>query len=148
MDEDAAGTEQAKREVVTAHGHENVAGTHGSTFELTSDDYLTPAGDCIVGVESDRVPCEFDDAFVTACQDATAKVTVTLEAGGHTDRVCARGHPDLTFESARSLVVRTSEYVDDRTVAVGADHAAADLSRALIDALADGSALRCTLAVA
>jgi len=37
--------------------------------------------------------------------------------------------------------------VDDRTVFVGADGAAADLDRDLIDALADGGALTLTLTV-
>ncbi|MFD1525835.1 DUF371 domain-containing protein, partial [Halolamina salina] len=36
---------------------------------------------------------------------------------------------------------------DDRTVFVGADGAAADLDRELIDALADGAALTLTLTV-
>jgi len=63
------------------------------------------------------------------------------------DEIHARGHPDLTFESDRSAVVRTSTYVDDRTVAVGADAAAADLDRALVAALADGAGLTLTLTV-
>ena len=98
-------------ETVAARGHEHVAATHASTFEVTTDDWLTPAGDCIVGVEADRAP------------------------------------PDLTFASDRSLVVRTSDYVDDRTVAVGADAAAADLDRSLVRALADGAALTVRLRV-
>ena len=49
---------------VHASGHENVSATHGSTFEVTSDDWLTPAGDCILAVEADAVPAAFDDDFV------------------------------------------------------------------------------------
>lgn len=136
-----------KTEVVTAHGHENVSGQHGSTFEVTSDDYLTPAGDCILGIEADRVPASFDDSFVEACQQREATVTVTLETEGHTEQVEARGHPDLTFESDRSMVVRTSEYVDERTVAVEAEKAAVDIDRSLVSALADGASLTVTLTV-
>jgi hypothetical protein len=44
-------------------------------------------------------------------------------------------------------VVRTSTYVDDRTVAVGADAAAADLDRDLVATLADGVDLTVTLTV-
>lgn len=136
-----------RRETVSARGHEHVVATHGSTFELTSDDYLTPAGDCIVGVEADRVPREFDDSFVAACTDRNATITAVLEADGHTDRVVAEGHPELSFGSDRSMVVRTSRYVDDRTVAVGADKAAADLDRDLVAALADGASLACSFRV-
>ena len=137
------------REVIRARGHEHVAATHQSTFELTTDDWLTPAGDCIVGVEADRAPADFDDDFVAACRDPDATITLTLSLDDRdvSQRVRARGHPDLTFESDRSAVVRTSTYVDDRTVAVGADAAAADLDRDLVDALAAGATLTVTLTV-
>ncbi|MFB6137561.1 MAG: DUF371 domain-containing protein [Halobacteriaceae archaeon] len=136
-----------RTETVRATGHEHVAATHASTFEVTTDDWLTPAGDCIVGVAADRAPADFDDAFVAACRDPDATVTVTLSAAGHRETVAASGHPDLTVDSERSLVVRTSEYVDDRTVAVDADAAAADLDRELVAALADGADLTCELTV-
>jgi len=135
------------REVIRARGHEHVAATHESTFEVTTDDWLTPAGDCIVGVEADRSPADFDDDFVAACRDPEATITLTLETADARDEICARGHPDLTFGSDRSAVVRTSTDVDDRTVAVGADAAAADLDRELVDALGGGADLSLTLTV-
>ncbi|MGQ4557000.1 DUF371 domain-containing protein [Halobellus sp. GM3] len=140
------------REVVHARGHENVSAEHASTFEVTSDDWLTPAGDCILAVEADRVPADFEDAFVEACRDPGATIravlTVTSEGGEtHAQTVTGRGHPDLTFENERSHVGRTSDYVDDRTVLVGADAAAGDLDRDLVDALAEGAALRLELVV-
>jgi len=136
-----------RTETVRARGHENVTAEHESTFEVTSDDFLTPAGDCILAVEADRTPADFADGFVEACRQHGAQVTVTLEVDGHSDRITARGHPDLTFGSSRSLVGRTSDYVDDRTVAVGAGKAASDVDRDLVAALAAGAALTVTLAV-
>jgi len=134
-------------EVVHARGHEHVAAAHESTLELTSDDYLTPAGDCILGIEADRTPADFDAAFVTACQDADATVVAEIEADGHRDRIEGRGDPALSFENDRSLVCRTSDYVDDRTVLVAADGAAADVDRDLVAALADGADCTLTLRV-
>jgi hypothetical protein len=128
-------------ELVGARGHENVSARHASTLELTSEDYLTPAGDCIVGIEADRTPADFDAGFVETCRNETSEITLTLDAGDHTETITGRGHPDLAFESERSLVCRTSEYVDDRTVMVEADKAAADLDRAFVDALAEGAEL-------
>jgi len=150
-DEESDGERHEER--LRAEGHEHVAGDHASTFEVTTDDYLTPAGDCIVGIEADRTPAEFDDEFVAACQHADARIVTTLsvvaDAGAELEspeeipdqRIVARGDPKLTFENDRSAVWRTSDYVDDRTVAVGADHAAADLDRSFVEALADGAAL-------
>jgi hypothetical protein len=134
-------------EVIHARGHEHVSAEHASTFEVTSDDHLTPAGDCILGIEADRVPADFDPDFVAACQSADATITVTLEAGSYTETVTGQGHPDLSFESERSAVGRTSDYVDDRTILVAADTAAGDLDRDLVAALADGADLTVTLTV-
>lgn len=134
-------------EVVRAHGHEHVSARHASTLELTSDDYLTPAGDCILGIDADRTPADFDTGFVEACRDSDATITVTLEAGEHTETVRGQGHPDLEFTNDRSMVCRTSEYVDERTVMVDADTAAADLDRNFVAALADGAELAATVRV-
>ncbi|WP_435097798.1 DUF371 domain-containing protein [Halarchaeum sp. P4] len=135
------------QEVVHASGHENVSAAHASTFEVTTDDYLTPAGDCILAVEADRAPADFDDAFVEAAQDADATITATLEAGGHEESVTGRGDPELTFESERSMVGRTSTYVDERTIMLDADFAAEGFDRDLVAALADGADATFTLTV-
>ena len=134
-------------EVIHAVGHPAVRATHASTLEVTTDDYLTPAGDCIVGIEADRAPADFDPAFVAACRDEAARIRVALEADGFRDTLAARGDPALTFDDERGAVVRTSTHVDGRTVAVGADAAAADLDRRLVEALADGALLVVTLSV-
>ncbi len=139
--------DQPPPETVSARGHEHVQATHASTFEVTTDDYLTPAGDCILAVAADRAPADFADAFLAACRDPDTTVTATIEAGGHSERVVGRGHPDLTFDSDRSAVCRTSDYVDDRTVMVEAERAATDLDRDLVAALAGGAPCEFTLAV-
>ncbi|WP_435116571.1 DUF371 domain-containing protein [Halolamina sp. C58] len=151
MNDANASGEGTHVERVRARGHENVTGEHASTVEVTTDDWLTPAGDCIVGVEADGTPADFNDAFVDACQSSEATITAefAVDAGEETltDTITGRGDPELTFEGDRSLVGRTSEYVDDRTVFVDADGAAADLDRELIDALAAGAELTLTLTV-
>ena len=134
-------------ERVRATGHGNVSAEHASTFEVTSDDWLTPAGDCILAVEADRTPADFDDEFVAACRSHDATVTATLRVEGREQTIEGSGHPELTFESDRSLVGRTSDYVDDRTVLVGADAAAADVDRDVVAALADGADLELVLRV-
>lgn len=136
-----------REEVIRASGHENVTGEHASTLEVTSDDFLTPAGDCILAVDADRVPADFDGAFVSACQDADVTITATIAAGDHSVTVTGSGHPELTFENERSHVLRTSDYVDDRTVMVNADAAAGDVDRDLVSALADGHDATLTLTV-
>jgi hypothetical protein len=134
-------------EVIRARGHENVTAEHESTFEVTTDDWLTPAGDCILAVAADRAPADFDPAFVEACRDPEARITATISVAGETWRAVGRGHPELTFESDRSAVARTSTYVDDRTVVVDADGAAADVDRELASALTTDGPVTFTLSV-
>lgn len=133
---------------VRAHGHENVTAEHGSTLELTAEDRLTPAGDCILGVEADRTPSEFDPRFrAAAADDVVLTATVSVDADCASETIVGRGDPALSFASDRSLVIRTSGYVDERTVMVGADHAAADLDRRLVTALSRGAPCQLTLRV-
>lgn len=139
--------EETHAETVRAIGHENVTGTHESTLELTSDDWLTKAGDCIIAVESDRAPSDFDREYVSACRDGDATITVHISAAGLEQTITGRGHPDLTFENDRSMVLRTSDYVDDRTVMIEANTAACGLDRDLIGAIAEGADLTATLRV-
>lgn len=134
-------------ERVRAVGHANVSAAHASTFEVTADDFLTPAGDCILAVAADRTPADFRGPFVDACQDHDARITAELRVAGRIVTVTGRGHPALTFADGTSIVGRTSEYVDDRTVMVDADAAAGDLPRPLIGALSDGAALELRLRV-
>lgn len=134
-------------EMIHARGHEHVSARHSSTFEITSDDFLTPAGDCILAIEADRTPADFAPEFIEACQSKTATIKVTIEAGGYSDSVVGRGDPALEFTNERSAVGRTSEYVDDRTVMLEAEHAAEGFDRELVDALEAGHDVKVTFAV-
>lgn len=134
-------------EVIRARGHPAVSAAHASTLEVTTDDYLTEAGDCIIGIHADRAPADFDPAFVEACRDESATIRATIEVGPVRERIHGRGDPSLAFVSDRAAVIRTSDYVDDRTVLLGADAAASDIDRGIVDRLADGGELTLTLTV-
>jgi len=135
------------KEVIHARGHEHVSAEHASTFEITTDDYLTPAGDCILAIEADRAPADFAPDFVDACRDADATITVEIDAGGHSDSVTGRGDPDLELTNERSAVGRTSDYIDDRTIVNDAAFAADGFDRDLVEALADGAETTVTITV-
>lgn len=134
-------------EVIHARGHPSVRATHASTLEVTTEDFLTEAGDCIIGIEADRSPSAFSTDFIDACRDPSATIKATLEVDGMTERLTGSGDPGLTFADDTAAVIRSSKYVDDRTVMVGADMVANDLDRALVRELADGATLVVTLSV-
>lgn len=134
-------------ETIRARGHRHVTGTHNSTFEVTTEDWLTPAGDCILGIEADRAPADFEAEFKSVCQAREQPIEIFLEVGDLSTLVLGRGDPNLTFADSTSSVVRTSTYIDDRTVAIQAEGAATDIDREMISALAEGAELVMTLRV-
>jgi len=126
-------------EVVRARGHPNVRATHPITLEITRETHLTPRGDCIIAVGADKGARDLSEAFKRAARREGARIIITIEvpSKGLRATVEARGHPALSFEHPTDIVVRKSDYVCGRTVAIKADKAARDLPRELIEALRD-----------
>ena len=124
-------------EVIIAHGHEKVQSTHKTTFEITKETTLTKRGDCIIAVGATKGAADLNPKFKEAIKKKSARITVTIEVGDVKEVVRARGSPLLSLSHPTDLVVRKSEYVCGRTVAVRADKAAADFSRKLVEKMRD-----------
>jgi len=123
---------------VRASGHSNVACLHKTTLEFTKEADLTPRGDCIFAVSSDTALKDLPQQFKDALHKGAA-LTVTIECGGLKDTVKARGSPELTLEDPEEAVIRKSDFICGRTLAIGADKGAADLDRGLVAAIQAGN---------
>jgi hypothetical protein len=123
------------RVVFSARGHKNILSTHKTTFEVTKEEALSKRGNCIVAVEATKAAVDFPVEFKEAARREGARITVTVEVDGVKETVKAWGSPQLLFTHQTDLVVRKSSYVCDRTLAIGADKAAIDFSRALVEKL-------------
>jgi len=119
-------------EVVRARGHEHIRSTHKTTFEITKESTLTKRGDCIIAIGATKGAADLSPEFKEAAKREGAQITITIEAGDVKEVVKAEGSPRLTFLHPTDLVVRKSDYVCGRTIAIKADKAAADFSRGLI----------------
>jgi len=134
--------------VFSARGHENIEATHKTTFEVTREATLTKRGDCIIAVESTRAAADLPFEFKEAARKEGARITVTIEAGELEEVVKTKGSPRLAFTHPTDLVVRKSDYVCGRTLAIKADKAASDFSRKLVEKLKDpNQEVKVTLAV-
>jgi len=122
-------------ETLTARGHPNILGTHKMTFELTKDLELSRRGDCVIGVGADKGPLDLSREFKENCCREGARISVTLEVLGMVDTIHGCGSPALTFTHPSEMVGRRSQFASDRTVMVGADKAACDLDKRLLQAL-------------
>ena len=122
------------KERIVCYGHENVKATHRSTLEITKEDYLTPRGDCIICVKANKGLKELSDKIKEALKSGK-KVKIRITADDIVDEVEAVGDGKLTFENEISMVIRKSEYVDGRTLAIRANKAARGIKRELVEKL-------------
>jgi hypothetical protein len=120
---------------LTASGHENIEATHPATLEITKEKHLSRMGDCIIAVGADKGLIDLSDEFKENLRKPNAKLTLMIKTDGITEQIVAHGSPNLILTHSTDMVVRKSSYVDDRTIAVGADKASADLSRELAEKL-------------
>jgi hypothetical protein len=134
--------------VIFAHGHENIQATHETTFEITKEPTLTKRGDCIIAVEATKGAADLPLEFKEAARKKGAQITIAIEAGELKEIVRTKGSPRLLFTHPTDLVVRKTDYVCGRTLAIRADKAASDLSRKLVEKIRGSSQrIRITLAV-
>ena len=122
-------------EHITACGHVNIKSTNKTTFEITKETHLTPRGDCIIAVGATKGAVDLSQKFKTIACTQDAMITIKIDAGGETEKVTACGHPALLFTHTTDLVVRKSDNVCGRTLAIRANKAACDFSRRFVEKL-------------
>jgi uncharacterized protein len=129
-----------------AKGHTNVLATHTKTLEITTEDFLTPKGDCIIAVESELslngLRQEIKDAI-----RAGGLVIVKISCNGISETITGQGHPKLSLESDVSMVLRRSNFICPRTLCIRCDKTAADMDRCLIEELKRGDEVRIDISV-
>jgi hypothetical protein len=123
------------REVIFAQGHKNILATHKTTLEFTKDQHLSKKGDCIVAVAADKAFADLSAEFKEKLRNTHEKLIIIIEAGEIFEQVNAQGSPQLILAHPTDMVIRKSDYVCSRTLAVRADKAACDLSRDLAEKL-------------
>ncbi len=137
----------AVRELIRCRGHPLVSSRHPTTFELTKDEHLTAAGDCIIGVGADRGAADLSDAFREALAREGAVLVTTLRCDGCEVVVRSGGHPGLVLDHPTDLVWRRSEHVCGRTIGIRSDRVARTLPRELVERLRAGEPLEAELVV-
>jgi len=122
-------------EVISARGHENVQSTNKTTLEITKENHLTRRGDCIIAVDATKGAKDLNQNFKAVARIQDARLTIKIEVDDEEETVTAWGNPRLLFTHSTDLVVRKSDYICGRTLAIRTDKAACDLSRKLVEKL-------------
>ena len=117
-----------------------VRALHPTTIEVTTDDHLTPRGDCIIGVGAAKGCAQISEPVKTALRSSGARVTIRILVGGLRHTVLAMGDPGLELTNPHEMVIRKSTFLSDRTLALRADCAARDIPRPMVRLLTDPNA--------
>lgn len=115
-----------------AFGHENIRATHHSTLEVTTENYLTKKGDCIIGINASKSAFSLSSKTKDFLKHNLSTFKVVIEVGEQSDSFVCHGSDKLSFLSKTSMVFRKSKYVDDRTVGVLCSKAASDIDRRIV----------------
>ena len=124
-------------EIVLAFGHTNVQAIHPSTLMFTKEKHLSKTGDCIVAVGADKAASDLSGGFKEKLKKPGAKLTIMIEAEGCIVQVKALGSPKLLLTQPTDIVIRKSDYISDRTIAIHADKSSLDLPREFVEKLKD-----------
>jgi len=118
-------------------GHENIRSNHQKTIEITKESRLTLKGDCIVGVNATSSCNDLPQELKDKLRNADAKVSFSIRVGDHEFVIEGNGHPDLILTHTDDIVIRKSDFICPRTLAVKCDKASDLLPRSMISLLQD-----------
>jgi len=116
-------------------GHENIRSTHKKTIEITKDSELSPKGDCIIGVNASCSCLDLPSSLKEKLQDPKSKVKFSIKVAQYEFIVEGRGGEDLTLTHTEDIVIRKSNFVSPRTLAVKCDKASDLLPREMVTLL-------------
>ena len=118
-------------------GHENIRSNHKKTIEITKESELTPRGDCIVGVNASYSCSDLPSTLKEKLRDPQSKIQFLITVGDHEFTLEGKGHEDLLLSHTEDIVIRKSNFVCPRTLAIKCDKASDLLPRKMVNLLQD-----------
>lgn len=113
-------------------GHENIRSNHQKTIEITKESHLTTSGDCIVGVNASTSCADLPSSLKKKLQNPNSKVLFSIKVGKHEFNVEGRGHENLLLTHMADIVIRKSNFVCPRTLAVKCDKSSDLIPREMV----------------
>jgi uncharacterized protein len=123
------------RDEVEFYGHPMVRSRHRNTIEVTRDPDLTISGDCIIGVRADKGLSDLSGEVRDSIRADGSELFITIEVPPESFVVRAAGSSLLSLEDSREMVLRKTEFISPRTLAIRADAAAKDIPRRIVESL-------------
>jgi hypothetical protein len=118
-------------------GHENIRSNHKKTIEITKETDLTPRGDCIIGIHANYSCYDLPGSLKDKLRDPESKIQFSIKVEEHEFLLEGKGHEDLILTHKEDIVIRKSDVVCPRTLAVKCDKASDLIPREMIKLLQD-----------
>ena len=118
-------------------GHENICSNHQRTLEITKESNLTPRGDCIIGVNAKSSCADLPEELKNKLKNPDSKVNFSIKVGDEEFVMEGKGHPDLILSHTEDIVIRKSDFICSRTLAIKCDNASDLLPRSMVKLLQD-----------
>ena len=117
---------------VTFYGHPNVRSLHSKSIEITKDGYLTPKGDCIIGIKANKACTDLEESIRRGLKSNSAIVKIEVIVDDESFIIKGRGDERLTMLNPHDIVIRRTNFVCPRTMSVLCDKASSDMSREVV----------------
>ena len=116
-------------------GHKNVLSKHKTTLEFTRDENLTLKGDCILGVSASKEFSELTSKKKISELKEGKKLIVEIESTDKKIKDSLSGYYNESFSSNTELVIRKSDFKDERTFLTNCNKASIDIDRKIVKIL-------------
>lgn len=120
-------------------GHENIRSNHRKTIEITKESHLTPRGDCIIGVNASYGCSDLPLELKEKLRNPNSKISFVIKVKDLEFRVNGHGDENLILSHNEDIVIRKSDFVCPRTLAIKCDKASDLMPRDMVYALRNPS---------
>ncbi len=121
-------------------GHKNIRSLHPKTIEITKDSHLTPRGDCIIGVNATCGCKDIPSRLKKKLKDPNSTIKFSIDVNDYSFKFSGKGHKNLLLTHSADIVIRKSNFVCPRTLAVNCNKASDSIPRKIIQLLQDPKA--------
>jgi len=118
----------------TCYGHKNITSKHKTTLEFTKDNEMGLEGDCIIGIKADFSLLQLKKFIKTLNNNKITIIIETINNDSNKNKIIEKINAKINpkFNSDKDIVIRKSDFIDERTLAIKADKAAFELDKDLI----------------
>ena len=99
--------------------------------------HLTPQGDCIVGVNASSGCKDIPAKLKKKLKDPNCSINFSINVEDYTFKFSGKGHKNLVLSHSDDIVIRKSNFVCPRTLAVACNKASDSIPRKIIHLLQD-----------